>query len=157
MSAVSAIQGAVKGMAGKADATMVVLGSDKQVDEKTRAAAARDIMDQAGVDAVLAQCSGEMEGIEQRGKGVIVHNPGFAMNPFLKGDAMSSAIVVKLHVSKAGVEWVEAQPIEVRSNQSKIGMGRKNTHGVIERLIALSKKLKTDIKNEHGRGIWDRD
>ena len=154
--ATSSIRNAVTQARKSADLVMIVYGPDKSVDDKVRRDFARDMIDKAGADAVLGHRSGAFEGIEQRGGGIIVHNPGFAMNPNLKKGESTSSLVFRLHIDKKGVSWVEAQPIRVRRHKTTIGMGEKRTRGVIRRLQEKSKKLGTKVLAEHGRGIWDR-
>ena len=139
-----------------ADLVMIVYGPDKSIDDKVRRDFARDMIDKAGANAVLGHRSGAFEGIEQRGGGVIIHNPGFAMNPNLKKGESISSLIFRLHIDKKGVSWIEAQPIRVRRHQTNIGIGEKRTHGVIKKLQEKSKQLGTIVANEHGRGIWDR-
>ena len=154
--ATSSIRNAVTHARKSADLVMIIYGPDKSIDDKVRRDFARDMIDKAGADAVLGHRSGAFEGIEQRGGGVIIHNPGFAMNPNLKKGKSINSLIFRLHIDKEGVSWVEAQPIRVRRHKTTIGMGEKRTHGVIRELQEKSKKLGTNVANEHGRGIWDR-
>lgn len=154
--ATSSIRNAVTQARKSADLVMIVYGPDRSIDDKVRRDFARDMIDKAGADAVLGHRSGAFEGIEQRGDGIIIHNPGFAMNPNLEKEKSASSLVFRLHIDKKGVSWVEAQPIRVRRHKTSIGMGEKRTHQVIRKLIDQSKKLGTEVLAEHGRGIWDR-
>jgi hypothetical protein len=153
--AVTAVKSAVDAARKRADLAFLVLGWHSKLEREVRRGLCHDLIDDAGVDAVLAHHAGAFEGLEAHGKGVIIHNPAPALLMRLGEGETRPALVFRIHLHERAIDWIEAQPIEVLRKRSRIGIEDGTTHGTIDRFVKLSRELGTTVENEYGRGIWE--
>ena len=153
---VARVKQAAAGARQGADLVVLTLGWDTQRPLAERQALARKLVDEAGIDVLLGHHSGPFEGLEVRGeRKLIVYNPGRMLTKAPGSGWNRRSLVLRLHLDKQGVRWVEAQPIRLLDGKSRIGMGTEETYGAIDKLIELSQQLGTKMLNEYGRGILD--
>ena len=122
--------------------TVAVLGACSETtghDASYREAAVKSI-DLTELDAVPA---------ENR-IAAIVYVPAYSSIYQQDGDRLCD-LTVTLSVHNINFD----QPITLKKGWSRIGMGTKQTYGVINRVIGYSKMFDTHIVNEFGRGILE--
>ena len=122
--------------------------------QAARLARARAIDAAAKAEILVAHHPGSFGGIESREGRILLHNPGALLSFEEPGGDAELSFCHRIHLGPEGVAWLEAIPVfvdERRSRQAFLEEARR----AVGSLVAASRELGTEVRDEFGRGILD--
>lgn len=120
---------------------------------------AKNLIDEAGFDAILAHGRHEVQGVEVFNGRPVMYDAGNLLLDFGTPGNLADetqGILWQIEFSRAGVHGVEGIPIDLSINQTTLARGAARDK-VLDRVERLSKEYGTKLRIEDGRARLDLD
>jgi poly-gamma-glutamate capsule biosynthesis protein CapA/YwtB (metallophosphatase superfamily) len=118
---------------------------------------ARRLVQEAGIDGLLGSSAHQLQGMEVIEGRPIIYDAGNVLFDYGSDDWTHKTAIFVLHLDRGGVRWVEAVPVRMQSNRSRLA-NADEAEEIVRRLEDLSGRLGTALFTDGGRamlGIWD--
>ncbi len=122
--------------------------ADEPAPERVRLA--RRLID-AGADAVLGHSAHRTQGIEIHRGRPILYDAGNLLWDYDDDGPSHRGIVFRLHFDRAGVRWIEAIPVRLRTNRTERA-GAQDAEAALSRLERLSRAMGTEVARRAADG-----